>query len=59
MDVEVRSLTPGVFALLRALDTGAPLGEACALGLAADPAFDVLAALSGLIAGATFTAIEI
>ncbi len=59
VDVEVRSLTPGVFALLRALDTGAPLGEACALGLAADPTFDVLAALSGLIAGATFTAIEI
>lgn len=59
VDVEVRTLGAGVYALLRALETGEPLGEACARGLAADPAFDVLAALFGLIAGATFTAIEI
>ena len=54
LEVEVRSLSPGVFALLMALDTGLSLANAFESAARIDSGFDLRQSLYDLIVGETF-----
>lgn len=53
-DVEVRFLSPGLDAMLRALDAGHTVTEAAGSALDCDPAFDVQRAFSDTLSDGTF-----
>lgn len=52
--VEVRRLSPGAFAMVRAIELGDTLGEAMAAGCSVDEKFESERYLQALIAGETF-----
>ncbi len=58
-DVTLALLAPGEAVFLRALEGGAPLGEAAARAVTDSAAFDLVAALAGLIGGGLVTSLEL